>query len=911
LQRPDLSVGNGMYKSTDAGKTWTHLGLDNVQQIGGLAIDPKNENRVFVAALGHPYGPNTERGVYRTTDGGKTWEKVLYKDENTGAVQVTIDPKNTDIVYAYMWAARQGPWENGKWNGAESGLYKSTDGGNTWKKLAKGLPTTKEGLSRIGFGIAPSDPQRLYATVDCGNHGGIYRSNDGGESWMLMSKDERYWGRGEDFAEIKVDPLNEDIVYTADVVVWRSDDGAKTWKAFRGAPGGDDYHRLWINPTNPKIILIASDQGAIITVNGGQTFSSWYNQPTAQMYHVSTDNAFPYNVYSGQQESGSVGISSRGNDGQITFHEWHPVGAQEYGYIAADPLDPNIIYGGKLSRFDKRTGQVQNIEPEAVRSGKFRFIRTAPVLFSPVDNKTLFYAGNVLFKTLNGGKNWQVISPDLSRESWDVPVNVGVYTSNDLKTMPRRGVIYTVAPSPKDINTIWCGTDDGLIHITKDGGRTWKNVTPPAITSWSKVSLMDASHFDVNTVYAAVNRIRLDDMHPHIYKTNDAGKTWKEIVNGLPDDPINVVREDPLRKGLLFAGSEKAVYVSFDEGEHWQSLRLNMPATSIRDLVIKDDDLVIGTHGRSFWILDDITSLRQLTNQPVNFSTILYKPSNSYRVRWNMWTDTPLPQEEPAGQNPPDGTIIDYYLNASAQNVTLEILDVKGNIIRKYSNTDTLYKIPDVNIPLYWVRPQQMLSAEKGSHRFLWDMRYQPLNIPASYPISATYKNTAPNETSPFVMPGTYIARLTAEGKTYTQSFVVKMDPRVKTPVTDLQQQHDLSLMSYQYRQQTKNILNELARLRKKIKEKLPYATGSAITDLTTCDTQAAALENSPQGSQQQSFGKLNNSFASVFNNLQEGDMPATSQTIAAAKQGEQSFKKLDAQWQQVKKKIKNCLGEK
>ncbi len=911
LQRPDLSVGNGMYKSTDAGKTWTHLGLDNVQQIGGLAIDPKNENRVFVAALGHPYGPNTERGIYRTTDGGKTWDKVLYKDENTGAVQVTLDPKNADIVYADMWAARQGPWENGKWNGSESGLYKSTDGGNTWKKLTKGLPTIKEGLSRIGFGIAPSDPQRLYATVDCGNHGGIYRSNDGGESWMLMSKDERYWGRGEDFAEIKVDPENADIVYTADVVVWRSDDGAKTWKAFRGAPGGDDYHRLWINPTNPKIILIASDQGAIITVNGGQTFSSWYNQPTAQMYHVSTDNAFPYNVYSGQQESGSVGISSRGNDGQITFHEWHPVGAEEYGYVAADPLDPNIIYGGKISRFDKRTGQVQNISPEAVRSGKYRFIRTAPVLFSPVDNKTLYYAGNVLFKTLNGGKNWQVISPDLSRESWDVPASVGVYTSNDLKTMPRRGVIYTVAPSPKDINTIWCGTDDGLIHITKDGGKTWNNVTPPAITSWSKVSLMDASHFDVNTVYAAVNRIRLDDMHPHIYKTNDAGKTWKEIVNGLPDDPINVVREDPLRKGLLFAGSEKAVYVSFDEGEHWQSLRLNMPATSIRDLVIKDDDLVIGTHGRSFWILDDITSLRQLTSQLISQSTVLYKPANAFRVRWNMWTDTPLPQEEPAGENPPDGAIIDYYLNASAQNVTMEILDMKGNIIRKYSNADTLYKIPDVNIPLYWIRPQQILSAEKGSHRFLWDMRYQPLNTPPSYPISATYENTAPNETSPFVMPGTYTARLTTEGKTYTQSFVVKIDPRVKTPVTDLQQQHDLSVMSYQYRVQTMNILNELAALRKKIKEKLPDATGSAITNLNACDALAATLDNTPQGSQQQSFGKLSGTLSSVFNNLQESDMPATSQTIAAAKQAEQSFKTLNAQWLEVRKKIKNCLGEK
>lgn len=910
LQRPDLSVGNGMYRSTDAGKTWTHLGLENVQQIGGLAIDPKNENRVFVAALGHPYGPNPERGVYRTTNGGKTWEKVLYKDENTGAVQVTIDPKDPDIIYADMWAARQGPWENGKWNGSESGLYKSTDGGSRWKKLTKGLPTTKEGLSRIGFGIAPSDPKRLYATVDCGNHGGIYRSNDGGESWMLMTTDERYWGRGEDFAEIKVDPANEDIVYSADVVVWRSVDGAKTWDAFRGAPGGDDYHRLWINPNFPDIILIASDQGAIITVNGGQTFSSWYNQPTAQMYHVSTDNAFPYNVYSGQQESGSVGIASRSNDGEITFHDWHPVGAEEYGYVAADPLDPNIIYGGKLSRYDKRTGQTQNIAPEAVRGGKYRFLRTAPVLFSPVDKKTLYYAGNVLFKTLNGGKSWQVISPDLSRESWDIPASVGVYTSDDLKKMPRRGVIYTVAPSPKDINTIWCGTDDGLIHVTKDGGKTWKNVTPPAVTSWSKVSLMDASHFDVNTAYAAVNRIRLDDMHPHIYKTNNGGRSWREIVNGLPNDPINVVREDPLRKGLLFAGSERAVYVSFDDGEHWQSLRLNMPATSIRDLVIKDDDLVIGTHGRSFWILDDITPLRQITNQLINQSTLLYKPANPYRVRWNTWTDTPLPQEEPAGENLPDGAIIDYYLNSNSNNVSLEILDAKGNVIRKYSNTDTMYKIPDVNIPHYWIRPQQILSAEKGSHRFVWDMHYAPLNVPASYPISAVYNNTAPNETSPWVMPGSYVARLTADGKTYSQSFTIKMDPRVKTSLADLQQQHDLSLMVYNDRLQTLNALKELNDLKRQIKERLPDATGAAITDLNACDTLVTSLQSN-QRDGRQSFGSLNSSFASIFNVLQEADVAQTSQVVSAAKETDQAFKLVWQRWIEATKKIKSCLGEK
>ena len=802
LQRPDLSVGDGVYKSADGGKTWLHIGLREGQQIGGMALDPENENRLFVAVLGHPYGPNKERGVYRTLDGGKTWKQVLYKDENTGAIQVTIDPKNPNIVYADLWAGRQGPWENGAWNGPESGLFKSTDGGETWVKLEKGLPTTAQGLGRIGFCIAPSDPNRLYATVDAGDKPGIYRSDDAGASWQLIQSDPRYWGRGADFAEVKVDPTNKDIVYSANVVTWKSTDGGINWTAFRGAPGGDDYHRIWINPNNNKIILFASDQGAIITVNGGETFSSWYNQPTAQFYHVSTDNAFPYNVYGGQQESGSVGIVSRGNDGFITYREWHPVGVEEYGYVAADPLDHNIIYGGKITRHDKRTGQTQNIAPEAVRSGKYRFIRTAPVLFSPIDPKTLFFAGNVLFKTRDGGMNWSVISPDLSRSAWDIPASVGVFTNTQMKTMPRRGVIYTVAPSFKDSNTIWCGTDDGLIHVTRNGGKQWTDVTPPAITSWSKVSLMEASHFDVNTAYAAVNRIRLDDMKPHIYKTHDGGKTWKEIVQGLPNDPINAVREDPVRKGLLYAGSERAVYVSFDDGEHWQSLRLNMPATSIRDLVIKDDDIVVGTHGRSFWILDDITPLRQISSALSGQPMILYKPQQAWRVRWSTYTDTPVPQEEPAGENPPDGAVINYHLSANASLVKLEILDSKGKLVRTYTSNDKPYTKPQDNVPDYWVRPQQILCAKAGAHRFSWDMHYDPLDIEPTFPISAVYKNTPPDPTSPWVMPGTYTARLTVDGKVHEESFQVKMDPRVKTATKDLQAQHDISLSLYELRKQ-------------------------------------------------------------------------------------------------------------
>jgi len=847
IQRPDLSIGNGLYKSTDAGATWKNMGLFDAQQIGGISIDPYNENRIFVAALGHPYGPNKERGVYRSLDGGKTLEQVLYIDENTGAVQVGIDPNNTNIVFATIWSARQGPWENGAWNGEPSGLYKSIDGGNTWKKITKGLPTTKQdGLGRIGFTIAPSNSKRMYATVDAEKNGGIYRSDDAGESWYLLTSDGRLWGRGADFAEVKADPKNENIVYSANVVMWKSVDGGKNWKGIKGAPGGDDYHRIWINPNNTNIIAIGLDQGGTITVNGGETYSSWYNQPTAQFYHVSTDNAFPYNVYGGQQESGSVGIASRSNDGNISFREWHPVGVEEYGYIAADPLDPNIIYGGKITKYNKLTGQVQNISPEPVRTGKVRFIRTAPVLFSPVDNKTLFFAGSVIFKTTTGGDTWEQISPDLTRETYDIPESVGIFNTPDLKTMARRGVVYALAPSYQDINTIWAGTDDGLIHITKDGGKHWKNITPSTLTSWSKVSMIDASRFDNNTAYVAVNRIRCDDMTPHIYKTTDGGVTWKKIINGLPNEPINTVREDAVRKGLLFAGSENAVYFSLDAGENWQSLRLNMPATSIRDLVIKDDDIVIGTHGRSFWILDNITPLRQLKVNAQK-ETTLYKPQQAIRVRWNMNTDTPLPPEEPAGENPPDGAVIDYYLNNNADEVQLNIFNDKGTLIRSFSNKDTLYNIPDVNIPLYWIRPQQILLAKQGAHRFLWDMKYNPLNVPVEYPMTAVIHNTAPVATAPWVMPGNYTVKLTVKGKVYTQNLSIKMDPRVKTPIAQLQKQHDLSVICYEGRKKSMVNFPEIARKFNTLFEILVH------TDMPpTKQTEKAVLET------QQALLKLN-----------------------------------------------------
>lgn len=802
LHRPDLGVGDGIFKSIDGGKSWSHIGLDDVQQVGRLIVHPTNPDIVIVAGLGHPYGANEMRGVFRTKDGGKTWEKVLYINHNTGAIQVEFDPTNPEIIFADMWEHREGPWENASFSGTNSGLYKSIDGGTSWKKLTAGLPTSAEGLGRIGIGIAPSNPKRIYATVDAREKGGIYRSEDGGENWKLIHQDRRLWGRGGDFAEIRVHPKNPDKVFVGNVASYKSEDGGLSWMSIKGAPGGDDYHRIWINPEHPDIMLFAVDQGATITVNGGKTWSSWLNQPTTQLYHVTTDNQFPYWVYGGQQESGAIGTASRGNGGQISFRDWMGIGADEYAYVAPDPKNPDIIYGGRVTRFNKKTGQSQNVAPEALRSGNYRILRTMPLIFHPADDNMLLFATNVLWKTTTGGNKWEIISPDLTRKQPQVPESIGDFRTESLNTMRQRAVIYSVDGSPLDKNKIWAGTDDGLVHVTNDGGSNWKDVTPNELKSWDKISQLDAGHFDAGTAYIAVNAIRKDDMRPHIYKTHDNGENWKRIVNGLHTmGPVNVVREDSKQKGLLFAGTEREVYFSVDDGENWNSLRMNMPATSIRDLVIHEDDLVIGTHGRSIWIMDNINPLRELARVMGEKKSYLTAPPRATRVRNNMFTDTPLPPEEPAGQNPPDGAILDYFLGTLVNNLSLEIFDTAGKLVRRYSNLDIPDPVDTTQLPhpTYWIKPNQHLSTQSGHHRFVWDMRYTtPRGTDREFAIAAVYKSTPSAPRGPMVPPGKYTIKLTSDGTVLEQTLEIRMDPRVKISAEDLKLQADYSLKCYE-----------------------------------------------------------------------------------------------------------------
>ncbi|HEY3381061.1 MAG TPA: hypothetical protein VGK32_04790 [Vicinamibacterales bacterium] len=939
LHRPDLSTGDGIYKSIDAGRTWTHLGLRDAQQIPRIDVDPRNPDRLFVAALGHPYGPNVERGIFRSTDGGRTFEKVLYKDENTGGNDVDIDLANPDVVYATLWEERQGPWENAAWAGMNGGIFKSTDGGTTWRPLTEGLPP----VVQAHLAISLSNPKRLYASVAAGaargsvtgrGTTGIYRSDDAGATWVKATDDARPAGRigGGDLPMPLPDPKNPDRIVVASTVSWESIDAGRTWAPFKGAPGGEDYQNGWINPDNPAIMLLTVDQGAVVTLNGGDTWSSWYNQPTAALYHVVADNAFPYRVCSGQQESGSVCIASRGNYGAISDRDWLPVGVDEYGYVAPDPLDPDIVYGGRsVTRFDRRTGQVSPVGPMAGRVGQagFRSVRTMPVVFSQVDKRTLYFANNHLWKTVDGGAHWKQISGDLTRATWETPKSVGQYSDDPTAKPQQRGVIYTVAPSYQDMVHVWVGTDDGLIHATADAGLTWTDVTPAGLGAWAKVSLIDAGRFSPLTAYAAVNTLRLDDLRPHIYRTHDGGKTWTEIVAGIPNgETVNAVREDPVREGLLFAGTERGVYVSFDDGTHWQSLRLNMPVTSVRDLVVKDDDLAAATHGRGFLILDDITPLRQVAATSDQQEAILFKPTTAWRVRWNMSPDMPWPLEEPTGPNPPDGAIIDYYLKSPANGpVTLEIRERDGKLVRRYASDDPMPKLPDAAaaaVPLYWYRPPQTLSASAGIHRFLWDVHYQPLPAGGGgggrggLPIGAIPHESGAAPSTPWVSPGAYTVTLTVNGKSSTQPITVKQDPRVKTPSLVMQQAYALTRSMYFHAVDAQVAAMDLAALRSQVAALVPNAKGATAQALAAFETAAAALEGQRPAADSGARGPgggatpgaaqlpapppdtlwaLGALLAARMNSMQAADVAPTAATLEAAKAAEGAAMRVMSRW--------------
>ena len=689
--RSDISYGNGMYRSADGGRTWTAIGLSDSRQIGKILVDPKDPDLVFVAALGHGYGPNPERGVFRSRDGGKTWKRVLGKSDDIGAIDVAFDPRDSKTILAALWQTRRPPWNvYASSNGPGSGLYRSTDGGETWNEIkGGGFPSEKVG--RIGIAFAPSDSKRVYAIVDA-KDGGLYVSKDGGATWTRGCHETRIWGRGWYFGGVTVDPKDPDTVYVCNTGLYRSTDGGKTVTPIKGAPGGDDYHELRIDPSDPRRMIVATDQGAVVSVDGAKTWSSWYNQPTAQFYHVATDNRFPYWIYGAQQDTGAAATPSRTDYSSILLRDWRQIAAGgENGYIAPDPTDPNILYGGGVGRFDWTTLQEQNVDPTLAYPGDYRGEWTLPLAISPRDPKRIYFGNQFLFRTTDAGRHWDKASPDLTREDPPVPATLDPVTAKDSPVAgPRRGVIYTIAPSPVKDDLLWCGTNDGLLWRTADDGKHWDNVTPKEITAWSSISILEASHFDPDTVYAAVDRHRLDDIAPHIYRTRDGGKTWQPIAAGIPAGSyVNVIREDPEKRGLLLAGTETGVFVSFDDGDHWQPLQGNLPNCSVRDISIRNGDLVIATHGRSFWVLDDIAPLRELTATVAASDAWFFAPREATRFHPAAFQGTPFPKDEPAGENPPNGAILDYYLKTgSTAPVAIEIVDAKGEAVRRYASDD-------------------------------------------------------------------------------------------------------------------------------------------------------------------------------------------------------------------------------
>jgi photosystem II stability/assembly factor-like uncharacterized protein len=906
----DITYGNGVYESADGGTTWQHLGLEETRHIGRILVDPRNPDIVLVAAMGHSFGPNEERGVYQSTDGGRAWKRVLFKDNTTGAVDLCFEPGDPRVVYATLWHGIRKPGQKGTSFGPGSGLYKSSDEGITWTQITgHGLPSGDWG--RSGVAVAPGiHGQRIYLIVEAKDKdGGLYRSDDGGATWKKATEDRRingYWY----MSEIFVDPKNPDIVYVPSQNMYRSTDGGHTFKAIKGAPGGDDYHTVWIDPTNSQRIMLGVDQGATISLNGGESWSTWYNQPTGQFYRLATDHRFPYWVYGPQQDSGTAGIASRGNNGQITERDWFPVGPGESGYTIPDPLDPDVVYNagpaGSVVRLSKMTGQVRDISPAPIAFGtKYRFNWTIPMVFSPQDPHLLYLGTQFLLKTTDAGTSWQAMSPDLTRTR---------AVEKDSKQV--LGTILTIAPSEVTEGVIWAGTDDGNIQLTKDSGAAWQNVTPAGVSEWSTVSIIEPSHFDAGTAYAAVNRNNLDDLRPHIFRTRDFGKTWQETVRGIRDiDFVRTVREDPVRRGLLYAGTEQGVYVSFDEGDHWQSLRLNMPVVSIHDLAIEQDDLIAATYGRSFWILDDVTPLRQADARIASSGAHLFAPRTAIRVRRDENQDTPLPPEIPAGKNPLDGAILNYFLQASSSaDIELEVRDSSGNLIRSFSSAP-LPKEPE-EVPFvaeYWLAHPQQLSKEAGMHRFVWNLRYPDppavhVQSPYNYPMAAIVGSTPLPPEGPLVLPGKYEVQLKVGEQVFRQPLEVKMDPRVHAVRYELRSSLELQLkisaalvQNFSGYQQAKDLRGRLAELMKRPKEDPIAAAAGAL------DAKVAALAGEPtpilEAPKSASFMAVNDSLTALIALVDGGDFAPSEESFAAFHRVCKGLNETLSAWQEFKNK--------
>lgn len=833
--RSQHSYGIGMFKSTDAGKTWTHIGLEATRQIGRVVVDPTNPNRVYVAALGHVYMANPDRGVYRSTDGGATWKKVLFKTNdpnNVGAVDLAINPKNPRVLYASLWATRRPPWSvYAPTNMPGGGLYQSTDGGDTWKQLTGGLPKD-DFVGRIGIAVSPSNPNRVWAVVDDigsgvvpgrgggrgpapdrNTGGGIYLSDDAGATWRQVNRESRLWGRGWYFAGISVDPASPDRAYVMNTATYVTNDAGKTFMPIKGAPGGDDYRQMWINPKDGKRMVLSSDQGTVVSVDGGQTWSSWYNQPTAQIYHVAADNRFPYWLYGAQQDSGGVGVSTWSRQGVLTFRNWEPTClAGEAATVVPDPRDGNILYGNGAERCDQSLNLLVPVGgelPPPDPDNPNRKTWSLPQIFSQAD-EALYYANQFVMRSRDRSRTWEKISGDLSRVNPPVPSTLDPLTARDIDQpmKDRFGVVYSLAPSPLQANTVWAGTDDGLIHVTRDDGKTWNNVTPPPMTAWSKVSQIDAGHFEVETAYASVDRHRIGDNKPYIYRTHDGGKTWRNIVAGIPEGAyVNCVREDTQSKGLLYAATELRVYVSFNDGAQWQPLQNNMPVTSVRDIVVHGDDLAIATHGRGFWVMDQMGALRQIAaqgSQVLSSTAFLFKPGDAFAIRQGGMNGTPMPHEDPQLQNPPAGVLAYYWLKSAPRRpLKLELVDNSG-AVRACAASDTPVRPPDtetLNVQAIWMQPAQPPSAAAGMHRYALGGSggrgaagggFGRGAAPAPTPDACNPAGSAPAPVAaggrggrgggrggaPGLGPGQFTVRLTVDGQTYSQPVLVRPDPR-------------------------------------------------------------------------------------------------------------------------------------